>query len=134
MPRTRFAGGHTEPRQVVDQVTDRLKVTELAHLPEDLPPYEAPCTPVEEAVAELWANTLRVERVGVHDDFSALGGDSLTAMRAVVHLCKALGTELPVRVSFDDETLEDTALVIEDHLLAGIGKLSGEEARALLAG
>jgi amino acid adenylation domain-containing protein len=97
------------------------------------PPYEAPRTPVEEVVAEVWADMLKVERVGVHDNFFALGGDSLMAMRAVVHLRKALGTELPIRVLFDGQTLEDTARVVEDHLLAEIEDLSEEEAQALLA-
>ncbi|MFJ8923572.1 amino acid adenylation domain-containing protein [Streptomyces sp. NPDC102415] len=100
---------------------------------EAAPPYEAPRTPVEEAVAEVWTNMLQVERVGIHDNFFALGGDSLMAMRAVVHLRKTLGTELPIRVLFDNETLEDTALVIEEHLLAEIEELSEEEAQALLA-
>ncbi|WP_330451541.1 MULTISPECIES: non-ribosomal peptide synthetase/type I polyketide synthase [unclassified Streptomyces] len=100
---------------------------------EAAPHYEAPRTPVEEAVAEVWTNMLKVERVGIHDNFFALGGDSLMAMRAVVHLRKALGTELPIRVLFDNETLEDTALVIEDHLLAEIEELTEEEAQALLA-
>ena len=100
---------------------------------ESAAPYEAPRTPVEEVVAEVWASMLGIERVGVHDNFFALGGDSLMAMRAVVHLRKALGTELPIRVLFDSQTLEDTALVIEDHLLAEIEELSEEEAQALLA-
>ncbi|MFI6808969.1 amino acid adenylation domain-containing protein [Streptomyces luteogriseus] len=100
---------------------------------ESAAPYEAPRTPVEEVVAEVWASMLGIERVGVHDNFFALGGDSLMAMRAVVHLRKALGTELPIRVLFDSQTLEETALVIEDHLLAEIEELSEEEAQALLA-
>ncbi|MER6071756.1 amino acid adenylation domain-containing protein [Streptomyces sp. NPDC001817] len=100
---------------------------------ETAPPYEAPRTPVEEVIAEVWASMLGIERVGIHDNFFALGGDSLTAMRAVVHLRKALGTELPIRVLFDSQTLQDTAIVVENHLLAEIEELSEEEAQALLA-
>ncbi|WP_329022615.1 non-ribosomal peptide synthetase [Streptomyces sp. NBC_01423] len=48
--RTRFAGGHTEPRQVVDEVTDPLTVTELAYLPEDLRAPEAGRLAREEAL------------------------------------------------------------------------------------
>ncbi|MFJ8923571.1 amino acid adenylation domain-containing protein [Streptomyces sp. NPDC102415] len=47
--RTRFAGGHTEPRQIVDEVTDCLKVTELAHLPEGLRAHKADLLAREEA-------------------------------------------------------------------------------------
>ncbi|MET9686095.1 non-ribosomal peptide synthetase/type I polyketide synthase [Streptomyces coeruleorubidus] len=113
---------------------DRRALVVPEQMAEDAaPPYEAPRTPIEEAVAEVWASMLKAERVGVHDNFFALGGDSLMAMRAVVHLRKALGTELPIRVLFDSQTLEDTALVIEDHLLAEIEEMSEEEAQALLA-
>ena len=43
-------------------------------------------------IAEVWQEVLGVERVGVHDDFFALGGDSLLATRIVVRLRDALDT------------------------------------------
>ena len=95
--------------------------------------YQAPRTPIEEAVAEVWSAMLKVDRVSVHDNFFLLGGDSLLAMRAVVHLRKALDLEIPVRVLFDSETLEDTALVIEEQLIAEIADLSDDEAQTLLS-
>ncbi|MHB8689067.1 MAG: condensation domain-containing protein, partial [Candidatus Dormibacteraceae bacterium] len=45
--------------------------------------YEAPRTPTEQVLAEIWAQVLGLERVGIHDNFFALGGDSLLAMRIV---------------------------------------------------
>ncbi|MFD4371110.1 amino acid adenylation domain-containing protein [Streptomyces sp. NPDC058486] len=118
------ANGKVDRRALVvpEQVADEMA-----------PPFQAPRTPIEEIVADVWATMLETDRVGVHDNFFALGGDSLMAMRAVVHLRKELGTELPIRVLFDNETLEDTALVIEQHLLDEIEELSEEEAQALLA-
>ncbi|MFF9405985.1 amino acid adenylation domain-containing protein [Streptomyces anandii] len=115
------------------KVDRRALVVPEQAVEEAAPPYEAPRTPIEEAIAEVWAGMLQVERVGIHDNFFALGGDSLMAMRAVVRLRKALGTELPIRVLFDSQTLEDTALVVEDHILAEIEELTEEEAQALLA-
>ncbi|MFK0180549.1 amino acid adenylation domain-containing protein [Streptomyces xanthochromogenes] len=108
------------------------------HIPEDAadesaPPYLAPRTPVEEAVAEIWATMLGAERVGVRDNFFALGGDSLMAMRAVVRLRQALEVEVPIRVLFDSPTLEETAQVVEDLLLADIEGLSDEEAASLMS-
>ena len=97
------------------------------------PPYQEPRTPIEEAVAEVWSTMLGVDRVGIHDNFFLLGGDSLMAMRAVVHLRKALDLEIPVRVLFDSETLEDTALVIEEQLIAEIDGMSDDEATTLLS-
>ncbi|MGK4580325.1 amino acid adenylation domain-containing protein [Kitasatospora sp. HPMI-4] len=100
---------------------------------ETAPPYEAPGTPIEEAIAEVWSAMLNVELIGVHDNFFLLGGDSLMAMRAVVHLRKALDLDIPIRVLFDSETLADTALLIEDLLFAEIEGMSDEEAQSLLA-
>lgn len=45
------------------------------------PAYHAPASPLEERLAELWARALDLDRVGVHDNFFDLGGDSITAIR-----------------------------------------------------
>ncbi len=55
--------------------------------------YQAPVGEVETAVAEIWAEVLRVERVGRHDHFFALGGHSLLAVRVVSRVRQALGVE-----------------------------------------
>jgi acyl-CoA synthetase (AMP-forming)/AMP-acid ligase II/thioesterase domain-containing protein len=47
--------------------------------PSGRPPYQAPRTRTEEALAKIWTELLRLERVGVHDDFFHLGGDSFRA-------------------------------------------------------
>lgn len=44
---------------------------------------------VEETLARIWAETLAVERVGIHDDFFEMGGDSLDAVRLVVNITSA---------------------------------------------
>jgi acyl carrier protein len=67
--------------------------------------YVAPRTEAERAVAEIWAEVLGVERVGVDDDFFALGGHSLRATRVVSQVRRALGAEVPVRTLFEAPTL-----------------------------
>ncbi|MCX4695322.1 non-ribosomal peptide synthetase [Streptomyces sp. NBC_01408] len=50
--------------------------------------YTAPRTAVEEALAQVWAEVLDVPRVGVHDDYFALGGDSILMLRVLVRAQK----------------------------------------------
>jgi acyl carrier protein len=56
--------------------------------------YEAPVGEAEEALAEIWAEVLGVERVGRHDHFFELGGHSLLAMQVISRVRQALGVEV----------------------------------------
>ncbi|HEX6910941.1 MAG TPA: amino acid adenylation domain-containing protein, partial [Longimicrobium sp.] len=71
--------------------------------------YEAPSGAVETALAETWAELLRVERVGRGDDFFALGGHSLLAVRVVSRVRKTLGVEVAVGDLFARPVLADFA-------------------------
>ncbi|WP_169813176.1 amino acid adenylation domain-containing protein [Nocardia jejuensis] len=62
----------------------------------DLVDRVPPRTPVESVVAALMAETLGLTDIGVHDDFFALGGNSLTAMRLIVLIEQRFGSSLPV--------------------------------------
>ena len=67
--------------------------------------FRAPTTPVEEIVAQVFAEVLGVERVGLDDDFFALGGNSLIATQVAARLGAALDTAVPVRVLFEASTV-----------------------------
>lgn len=64
-------------------------------------PYAEPRNSVEAAIAEIWSSLLGVERVGIHDNFLELGGDSLMAARAISRIRKRLGVEVPLEVMLD---------------------------------
>ncbi|WP_433337018.1 amino acid adenylation domain-containing protein [Spirillospora sp. CA-294931] len=68
-------------------------------------PYRAPRDEREAAVADVLADLLGVERVGIDDDFFALGGNSLIAMRVVARVRRVLSAELPVRALFEAPTV-----------------------------
>ena len=82
---------------------------------------EAPRTPLEELLAGLWAETLRRERVGVHDSFFEFGGDSLSATQLVSRLRKITGIELPLRALFEAPSPAGVAARVEALRREGAG-------------
>ncbi|MFI7671676.1 amino acid adenylation domain-containing protein [Nocardia sp. NPDC049526] len=89
--------------------------------------FRAPATPVEEIVAGVFGDVLRLDRVGVDDDFFALGGNSLIATQVVARLGAAIGGRVPVRTLFEASTVGGLAVEIEQHAGSGVR-------RALTAG
>ncbi len=68
--------------------------------------YAAPRTPEEAALAEVWAEVLEVDRVGVHDNFFALGGDSIRSIR-VLSLAEKRGLRLSLPQIFQHQTIAE---------------------------
>ncbi|WP_425301913.1 amino acid adenylation domain-containing protein, partial [Nocardia farcinica] len=82
--------------------------------------FRAPSTPIEEIVADIFADLLGVERLGVDDDFFALGGNSLVATQVAARLSKALDTEVGVRTLFEAPTVGALAARVESHAGTGV--------------
>ncbi|HEU4556774.1 MAG TPA: AMP-binding protein, partial [Longimicrobium sp.] len=93
--------------------------------------YVAPRTPVEEVLAGIWAEVLRLERVGVHDSFFDLGGHSLLIMRLLARIQATFNQELSIRTVFSMPTLEAMAGEIERRIYEHIATLSEFEAEQL---
>src|ERR1044071_2709243 len=75
--------------------------------------YVAPRTPVEEKLAAVWSEMLRLDRVGVHEDFFDLGGHSLLATRLASRIKEVFGIELALRAVFELPTVAGLAGHIE---------------------
>jgi amino acid adenylation domain-containing protein len=75
--------------------------------------YVAPRTPLEEILCGIWAAVLGVPRVGVRDDFFALGGHSLRAVQIVARLRDALGVAVPLPAVFQAHTVQALAAHVE---------------------
>ena len=107
--------------------------------------FLAPRTPVEKIVAQIWAEVLKLEKVGIHDNFFDLGGHSLLATQVVSRLRDGLRVELPLRTMFEKQTVEELAMVIAKiqvektegdavaNILADIESLSDVEVEELVA-
>jgi amino acid adenylation domain-containing protein len=80
--------------------------------------YEAPQGEVEERVAALWSELLRIDRVGRHDNFFGLGGHSLIAMQLVLRVRSAFRIDLPMETVFDQPSLSKMAEAIRVQQLA----------------
>jgi non-ribosomal peptide synthetase component F len=65
----------------------------------------APRDSTEEVLAGIWANLLKVDDIGVFDNFFALGGHSLLAGRVLVRVADAFGLSLPLRTLFEAPTI-----------------------------
>ncbi|SOD90976.1 non-ribosomal peptide synthetase [Streptomyces sp. Ag109_G2-15] len=115
---------------------DRLPLTvqgklDTVALPDPVAPaphaFVAPRTPAETVVAQIWCEVLDLPRVGVHDDFFALGGHSLRAVSVTSRLRTAFDCPLQVRDLFEHPTVERLAAEVERRLLELISQMSDDE-------
>ncbi|HWN42369.1 MAG TPA: amino acid adenylation domain-containing protein [Thermoanaerobaculia bacterium] len=99
--------------------------------------YVAPEGDVQQRLASIWAEILRVDRIGANDNFFELGGHSLMATQVLSRVEKAFGIELALRVLFESPTLASLAEAIvqkgferaDNDLLAKLlAELEGEPA------
>jgi hypothetical protein len=71
--------------------------------------YSPPRGPVEEVLAQVWRDLLRIERIGRADDFFELGGHSLTATQAVSRIRSHFSVHLTVGALFERPVLAELA-------------------------
>jgi acyl-CoA synthetase (AMP-forming)/AMP-acid ligase II/acyl carrier protein len=79
---------------------------------EERPDYVESETPCERAIAEIWCDVLRQDRIGRNDSFLSLGGDSILATRAVVRIRDNLNSEVSLLSFFNAKSLADLAQVV----------------------
>ncbi|MFF4809647.1 amino acid adenylation domain-containing protein [Micromonospora chersina] len=93
--------------------------------------YVAPGTPVQECVAEIWAELLGIRPIGAHDNFFELGGHSLLATQVVVRLRARLGVALPLETVFAQPTVAGLAAALPAAAPAPAAPAAVEPAPAL---
>jgi acyl transferase domain-containing protein/acyl carrier protein len=96
---------HAASAVTVVELADRI-ISSGSHQRPFLPTeFVAPRTDTEQRIAAVWQETLGVDLIGVDDEFAALGGDSLIALKVVSRLREALGVHLRVGTLFDEPTI-----------------------------
>ncbi|MBI5651227.1 MAG: AMP-binding protein [Chloroflexi bacterium] len=83
------------PRNSNDKIDRRALPPPGRARPELDVPFVAPRTDLETRLAQIWSELLDLDEVGVHDNFFALGGDSLLAMNLVLQIENVLGRQVP---------------------------------------
>jgi len=68
-----------------------------------------PRTELEKILSRIWADILAVDRIGVHDDFFALGGHSQLLVRMQLKINEALKMDVPVTTLFEFKTIDALA-------------------------
>jgi oxalate---CoA ligase len=109
------------------------------------PSFIEPRTSVEKFLAKIWTEVLHVKRVGIYDNFFALGGDSLRATQVISRLRTVFLIDLPLHKFFETPTLIGFAGMVAKYqveaesfaslseILAELAELSDEDAQRLLA-
>ena len=73
-------------------------------------------TEIEELIANVWQDVLKLDNVSVHDNFFALGGHSLLAIQIVARLSEALNRRVSLKTLFDAPTISGLAQELENIL------------------
>jgi acyl carrier protein len=71
--------------------------------------FAAPHTETEKAIAEIWSKLMKLERIGIHDDFFDFGGHSLMAMKMVSQIEERFGVSLPLADFLEEPTIAGLA-------------------------
>lgn len=92
----------------------------------DTPVYVAPCTPVEIALVEIWSKLLGLSQVGIHDNFFALGGDSILSIQMIAR-AHQMGVRLTPKQIYQHPTIAELATVADtaSNLQAEQGLVTG---------
>ncbi|RYF23453.1 MAG: amino acid adenylation domain-containing protein, partial [Comamonadaceae bacterium] len=89
--------------------------------------YVAPLTEVQEVLGRIWADVLKVERVGLKDNFFVLGGHSLLAVKLRSRVRSQLGVEMDLAQLFAHPVLEQFAQVVMQAGTSALPPIKGRE-------
>ncbi len=89
--------------------------------------YQPPSNEVEQQLCDIWAKLLRLERVGVTDNFFEIGGDSILTLQLVSRASQA-GLPMSAKQVFENQTIRELAVALEAgiHIIAPQEEVLGD--------
>lgn len=137
---SRIALDLSDPERVLKVIENRKRRAR----PELEANFGEPSNPIHKQLAKIWIEVLAIERVGIHDNFFKLGGNSILATQLLARVRESFQVELPLRSIFETPTvaglsvalIQNRAALIEsqelEELMANLEQLSEEEAQTML--
>lgn len=92
------------------------------HNPADNGEYVSPRTSTEKTLESIWTSVLKLDRIGIYDNFFELGSHSLLATQVVARISDTLHIELPLRRLFELPTIAELAVAVEGAIQSGAGE------------
>ena len=114
--------------QLLEQAAKKTTIAWARHPRPDIETvYEAPASRSQEQIAEIWQEVLGIDRVGIHDNFFDLGGDSVQGIQIVAKINEQ-GMKLTAQQLFQNQTVAELATVAspEETVHAEQGEVTGE--------
>jgi acyl-CoA synthetase (AMP-forming)/AMP-acid ligase II/acyl carrier protein len=94
-------------------LAEKLGIVKLeTEIENEVMPFTAPGSPLEDLLAGMYREALRLEQVGAQTNFFDAGGDSLSALELMVNVEKATGVRLSMAALFDAPTVEKLAELV----------------------
>jgi len=98
---------------------ERNALPQPSNRPELEAVYHAPETDLERRLTRIWQELLRLDHIGVNDNFFDLGGHSLLAARLIARIEKQTGTNIPMATLFEAPTVAQLAARLRQRSYAG---------------
>jgi acyl carrier protein len=89
---------------------------------EDKDTYVAPRTPIEAGLTAIWSEVLKIDRIGIHDNFFTLGGHSLLATQVITRLRSVYNVDVPLRRLFESPTVAGLAVAIVQEQASAVAE------------
>lgn len=127
-----MASGRSQQLTLVEQTPDPEAQAPKHNRPNMSSEYVAPATDSEQALAEIWRDLLGFERIGIHDNFLELGGNSLIAVQMLARLTIRFdNVEISLRELFNKPTISQLAKQFNCELRHDVSSLNKRGGSAL---